>query len=100
MNNSQKDFSLKKIEKVSKKNPFQSLSEITNNDVFPKKERMSVIDIQHPKSPVTICSVDELNVVMSDKNVCCHNIVDDYIDITPDRSMRIKYCDICMVTFH
>jgi hypothetical protein len=30
---------------------------------------------------------------------CVHNIVTDYIDITPDYGHNIKYCDICMKTF-
>jgi hypothetical protein len=34
-----------------------------------------------------------------DKN-CTHNIVTDYIDITPEYSKQIDYCDICMKTFN
>lgn len=30
---------------------------------------------------------------------CIHNIVTDYIDITPDYGHNIRYCDICMKTF-
>jgi hypothetical protein len=30
---------------------------------------------------------------------CDHNIIDDLIDIDPDRSMMIKYCTICYKTF-
>jgi hypothetical protein len=51
-------------------------------------------------SPVTVSAVDDLNVeILEDSSECKHNIVDDYIDITPDRSMKIKYCDICLMTF-
>ena len=51
-------------------------------------------------SPVTVSAVDELNIeILEDSSECKHNIVDDYIDITPDKSMKIKYCDICFLTF-
>ena len=30
---------------------------------------------------------------------CEHNIVDDYIDILPDKSQQIKYCLKCSLTF-
>jgi len=32
------------------------------------------------------------------QNCCNHNFVDDEIDITPDRSQKIKYCSICEYT--
>jgi hypothetical protein len=53
-----------------------------------------------PNSPVTVCSVEELNTPTTDKDICYHNIVDDNIDITPDKSMKIRYCEICLVTFN
>ena len=28
-------------------------------------------------------------------HLCCHNYVDDVIDITPERSQSITYCAIC-----
>ena len=31
---------------------------------------------------------------------CDHNIVYDYIDITPECGHTIKFCDICMETFN
>ena len=30
---------------------------------------------------------------------CQHNIITDYIDISPDIGYNIHYCDICMKTF-
>ena len=33
------------------------------------------------------------------KNHCKHNIVDDYIDLDPETSHPIKYCDICYTEF-
>ena len=32
-------------------------------------------------------------------NHCCHEIITDYIDIDPDKSMTIKYCSKCSLTF-
>ena len=32
------------------------------------------------------------------KETCNHNYIIDDIDITPDKSMRIKYCTICETT--
>lgn len=33
-------------------------------------------------------------------NHCHHNFVDDEIDITPDKSKKIRYCSICEYTHH
>lgn len=30
---------------------------------------------------------------------CKHNIITDYVDITPDYGHNIRYCNICMKTF-
>lgn len=32
-------------------------------------------------------------------NECCHVITIDYIDIDPDRSQQIIYCEKCYCTF-
>ena len=31
--------------------------------------------------------------------MCSHRIVMDYIDIDPDRSVQIFYCELCQKTF-
>jgi len=31
--------------------------------------------------------------------MCSHHIVEDYIDIDPDRSKQIFYCELCETTF-
>ncbi len=33
------------------------------------------------------------------KTHCSHRIVTDDIDIDPDKSQRVRYCDECYVTF-
>lgn len=30
-------------------------------------------------------------------HICCHNYVEDTIDITPERSQNITYCTICEI---
>jgi len=29
---------------------------------------------------------------------CCHQMVEDLIDVTPDKSISIRYCEICEYT--
>jgi len=31
---------------------------------------------------------------------CNHNIIEDLIDIDPDRSKMVKYCNLCYKTFN
>tara|TARA_B100000902_G_scaffold54557_1_gene61273 strand:- start:318 stop:539 length:222 start_codon:yes stop_codon:yes gene_type:complete len=45
-----------------------------------------------------IQQIHELVVNYIESN-CVHNIVTDYIDVTPDYGHSIRYCDICMKTF-
>ena len=48
---------------------------------------------------------DELNIILKKvdefllKN-CSHEIVTDLIDIDPDRSKSIRYCEKCFITFN
>jgi hypothetical protein len=65
-------------------NKMDVLKDITNNQ---------------PESPITVSDVDLLNDEFHEPIECEHNIIHDYIDITPDKSMQIKYCDKCMMTF-
>jgi hypothetical protein len=32
------------------------------------------------------------------EELCTHTIVEDFIDISPDKSQKIKYCSICEYT--
>lgn len=35
----------------------------------------------------------------SEEECCCHpRIIEDYIDVDPDRSVKIFYCDTCYIT--
>ena len=51
-----------------------------NKDFFTEK-------IKHFQINIDICN-NELG------HLCCHNYVDDTIDITPERSQNITYCTI------
>lgn len=31
-------------------------------------------------------------------NQCTHRVVDDYVDVSPDESVPIRYCEICLTT--
>jgi len=36
---------------------------------------------------------------LEETECCCHHrIVEDYIDVDPDRSVKIFYCDTCYIT--
>jgi hypothetical protein len=62
-------------------------------------EYLKANNVTKPESPITVCDVDNLNTISSHTLHCHHNIVYDYIDLTPEKSMQIKYCDKCMETF-
>jgi hypothetical protein len=32
--------------------------------------------------------------------LCCHDFVEDTIDVSPDRSINIKYCSVCEYTLN
>jgi len=34
-----------------------------------------------------------------DQNICNHEIILDYIDLTPEKSQVIRYCKKCMADF-
>ena len=45
-------------------------------------------------------SVNILNMISNYLHAHCqHNIITDQIDVDPDRSETIRYCDKCMHTF-
>ena len=55
-------------------------------------------DIVNYDSDSDIQQIHKL-VVNYIESKCIHNIVTDYIDITPDYGHNISYCDFCMKTF-
>jgi hypothetical protein len=54
-----------------------------NKDFFTEK-------IKHFQDLIDNCN-NELD------HLCCHNFIDDVIDITPERSQSITYCAICEI---
>jgi hypothetical protein len=59
----------------------------------------SILDDDIVKDDCDIQQIYELVVKYIDTN-CKHNIITDYIDVSPDTGYNINYCDICMKTFH
>ena len=59
----------------------------------------SILDDGIVKDDRDIQQIYELVVKYIDTN-CEHNIITDYIDISPYHGHNINYCDICMKTFH
>ena len=58
----------------------------------------SILDDDIVKDDCDIQQIYELVVKYIDTN-CKHNIITDYIDVSPEYGHNIKYCDICMKTF-
>lgn len=42
---------------------------------------------------------NELNIQETLNSMCEHMIVEDYIDISPEHSQKIKYCCLCEASF-
>ena len=56
---------------------------------YPKNNKAFFTEkIKHFQDLINNCN-NELD------HLCCHNFIDDVIDITPERSQSITYCTIC-----
>ena len=60
------------------------------------KENLIQLDIEKNNDYINI--LDSITKYI--EKYCHHDIIDDDIDITPEKSMRIHYCNKCMTTFH
>jgi hypothetical protein len=40
-----------------------------------------------------------LETFFSDQKYCFHDIIQDYIDLTPEKGQTIYYCNKCMADF-
>ena len=67
---------------------YMSISECPNNYNQGKNKEFFTEKIKYFQDLINNCN-NELD------HLCCHNYVDDVIDITPDRSQSITYCTIC-----
>jgi hypothetical protein len=70
-----------------------------------KRDFILFQDLIYLKKQKQVCStylLDSLNNIMEryPKNNCDHCWVNDYIDLTPERSMKICYCTKCEATFN
>ena len=58
---------------------------------YPKNNKAFFTEkIKHFQDLINNCN-NELD------HLCCHNFIDDVIDITPERSQSITYCTICEI---
>ncbi len=67
---------------------YMTISEFSDI-CYPKNNKAFFTEkIKHFQDLIDNCN-NELD------HLCCHNYVDDVIDITPERSQSITYCAIC-----
>ena len=67
---------------------YKQLNEIFNLN---NNKNYFINKLQYIKELKTICS-ERIN------QLCTHNFIEDIIDITPDKSKKIVYCEICEYT--
>ena len=69
---------------------YMTISEFSDI-CYPKNNKSFFTEkIKHFQDLIDICN-NELD------QLCCHNFIDDVIDITPERSQSITYCAICEI---
>lgn len=69
-------------------------------DIFIVREILSILEYYKNMNPNEENYKNVLNNCRDYlKKNCCHHFVNDLIDIDPDRSEFIRYCDICNVRF-
>jgi hypothetical protein len=67
---------------------YMTISEFSDI-CYPKNNKIFFTEkIKHFQDLINNCN-NELD------HLCCHNFIDDVIDITPERSQSITYCSIC-----
>jgi hypothetical protein len=67
---------------------YMTISEFSDI-CYPKNNKAFFTEkIKHFQDLIDNCN-NELD------HLCCHNFIDDVIDITPERSQSITYCAIC-----
>ena len=67
-----------------------------NELVINFKDQLSSIPEEYKNK---YCKEIEHNIHNYLHKYCNHDIINDYIDINPDKSKNIKYCNICYLTF-
>jgi hypothetical protein len=67
---------------------YMTISEFSDI-CYPKNNKIFFTDkIKHFQINIDICNNELLHL-------CCHNYVNDTIDVTHERSQNITYCTIC-----
>jgi hypothetical protein len=64
------------------------------------KNNISIIDKEINSLEEDIKAMEEqlLSINKKIQHICVHDFVEDYIDIDPDRSIKIVYCQVCEYT--
>jgi len=75
--------------KTNEKNPGKQSPVIMRNSV----ERSSN---EFPRTPTLVIATKPEKDL---SNVCEHRIIEDLIDITPDKSQTVYYCEKCLECF-
>ena len=83
------------------KNIENEITKLTNNNIFENNpsilhhfyKLMNIKTLNELKNKIT-----EYADILEKNTICDHEWIDDYIDITPDRSMPITYCEKCEAT--
>jgi hypothetical protein len=67
------------------------MSERLVNLILEMRDEMARIEV----------ATDETNTIINTflMRYCVHDVMTDYIDITPDKCITIRYCKNCGVTF-
>jgi len=67
------------------------MSERLVNLILEMRDEMARIEV----------ATDETNKIINTflTRYCVHDVMTDYIDITPDKSIMIRYCKCCGITF-
>jgi len=67
------------------------MSERLVNLILEMRDEMARIEV----------ATDETNKIINNflMRYCVHDVMTDYIDITPDKCITIRYCKNCGVTF-
>jgi hypothetical protein len=69
-------------------------------DIFIVREMLSILEYYKNLNPNKENYKNVLNNCRDYlKKNCCHVLVNDLIDIDPDKSEFIRYCNICKVRF-
>lgn len=89
----EKIFEINERIRISQKNEY--------NQYLPTSEEEKTLLLNILKNTQSAKEYIENELVIEEtlNSMCDHMIVEDYIDISPDHSQKIKYCCLCETSF-